>query len=1259
MKGLRILTLTACLLPMPLLAQSGEEDDRGYLQGLIEDAFSGAGREVRIEGFEGALSSSATLGSLTIADADGVWLTMTNAQLDWRRAALLRGRLEVDTLSAETLSVTRLPTAEDTEETGFALPDLPPPQATAFSLPELPVSIQIGQVSIATVDLGEDVIGQATELSLTGSAALEGGEGQVDLTIARTDGTRGAFGLMGSYANSTDLLSVSLSVSEDADGLVATLMDVPDRPSLDLTVSGEGSLSDFAADIALRTDAVDRLSGRVAFGSTQTETGTTEQFYAADLNGDIRPLLKPDYRSFFGAQLTLDVDAVRSDEGGLDISTLALQSAALSLNGQISLGPESWPQRIALRGRIAPVEGDSVLLSIPGPPTRLDQLNVDFAYDAAMGDRWNLALQADALTRESFVMDTLRLSGRGTIAAGEGEAVGRVLGDLALNIAGLDLGDADLNRAVGSDVFAALDFALIEDEPFRLQDMTIRGDSYALTGDIALSLPEDSQSPVVETDLTLAASDIARFAPLAGQPIGGAVQVDVDGQVTPLDGAFDIRVAGASTDLSVGIAQVDPLIAGDGILSLSARRDAVGTFLDGLDLRTPQARIRGDVGITGEGSSAQVTARILDAALIHPDMAGDGEIAVDFDQRGTRLNADVTARAPGQTALDLRLRTPDGEDQSTYTLDLSSEDVSVYAWAVDRPLAGAVTLSAQGQADLAALAGTVQMDGTATGLQTGVAEADALLDGAVRFVLNATRDAAGAIALEALDVTAPRIMAEASGTVLGSNSRLAYTVEMPNFGVLVAALPGPLAARGTVGSGGQDWNIASDITGPAGMQVAVNGRVATDASRADLTVTGAAPLALANRQLAPNIVEGLLRFDLGLQGPLEVGSVSGTLSTSGATLSLPAQKLAFSNIDSTVGLAGGQANVDATLTASTGGGLRVSGPVQLAAPFSGNLSVQIEDLGVVEPGLLETAADGQLTVSGPLKGGARIAGQITFDEVGIQVPSTSGAASAALPGLVHRGEPTAVRQSRGRAGLIETQATAGGTAPPFGLDVLVSAPSRIFIRGRGLDAEMGGALRISGTTNQVIPTGRFELIRGRLNILGQRLDLTEGYIEPQGDLDPFMRIVAEATAGSTDVRFVIEGQVSSPDLIMTSSPELPEDEILSRFLFGRDLTEISTLQALQIADAIRQLSGRGPGAIGSVREGLGLDDLDVSTTETGETTVRAGKYISENIYSDVSRTTDGETEINLNLTITPSLTARGTARSDSSTSLGIFLEKDY
>ena len=60
--------------------------------------------------------------------------------------------------------------------------------------------------------------------------------------------------------------------------------------------------------------------------------------------------------------------------------------------------------------------------------------------------------------------------------------------------------------------------------------------------------------------------------------------------------------------------------------------------------------------------------------------------------------------------------------------------------------------------------------------------------------------------------------------------------------------------------------------------------------------------------------------------------------------------------------------------------------------------------------------------------------------------------------------------------------------------------------------------------------------------------------------------------------------MSELDVQITSSPELPEDEILSRFLFGRSLSQISPVQALQIAAAIRSLSGGdGTGVIDRLR----------------------------------------------------------------------------
>jgi translocation and assembly module TamB len=93
---------------------------------------------------------------------------------------------------------------------------------------------------------------------------------------------------------------------------------------------------------------------------------------------------------------------------------------------------------------------------------------------------------------------------------------------------------------------------------------------------------------------------------------------------------------------------------------------------------------------------------------------------------------------------------------------------------------------------------------------------------------------------------------------------------------------------------------------------------------------------------------------------------------------------------------------------------------------------------------------------------------------------------------------------------------------------------------------------------------------------------------------------------------------------------------------------------------VRTLAGKGgEGVNGKVRQGLALDDLDVTTSDTGATEARAGKYISENIYSEVTADTEGNSQINLNLNINRAVTARGRLASDGETGIGVFIEKDY
>jgi translocation and assembly module TamB len=258
-------------------------------------------------------------------------------------------------------------------------------------------------------------------------------------------------------------------------------------------------------------------------------------------------------------------------------------------------------------------------------------------------------------------------------------------------------------------------------------------------------------------------------------------------------------------------------------------------------------------------------------------------------------------------------------------------------------------------------------------------------------------------------------------------------------------------------------------------------------------------------------------------------------------------------------------------------------------------------------------------------------------------------------------EPAAVQDTRRKAGLLqEAQADGGSGGADFPLDILLSSEQAIFVRGRGLDAEMGGQLRISGSLRNVVPIGEFHLIRGRLDILGKRFVLDQGRIAVQGALVPWISFSATTEQTDYSTTIAIEGEATEPEIRFISSPELPEEEVLARLLFDRGLTNLSPLQAAQLAAAVATLAGKGGGGIiNKLREGTGLDDLDISTDAEGTATLRAGKYISENIYTDLAVDSAGKTEINLNLDLTPNLTARGSVGSDGQTGLGVFYEKDY
>ena len=140
---------------------------------------------------------------------------------------------------------------------------------------------------------------------------------------------------------------------------------------------------------------------------------------------------------------------------------------------------------------------------------------------------------------------------------------------------------------------------------------------------------------------------------------------------------------------------------------------------------------------------------------------------------------------------------------------------------------------------------------------------------------------------------------------------------------------------------------------------------------------------------------------------------------------------------------------------------------------------------------------------------------------------------------------------------------------------------------------------------------------------------------------PFVRLIASTEREGVSARVVLQGRADAPELVFESSPELPQEEIVSLLLFGRGFETLSLFQAAQLASSLATLSGQSEGILEKLRRNVGLDDLDVRTDETGETSLRLGRYLTENVYTDLEVTPQGDSEVSVNIDLSPALTARG------------------
>ncbi|HYI49052.1 MAG TPA: translocation/assembly module TamB domain-containing protein [Allosphingosinicella sp.] len=322
-------------------------------------------------------------------------------------------------------------------------------------------------------------------------------------------------------------------------------------------------------------------------------------------------------------------------------------------------------------------------------------------------------------------------------------------------------------------------------------------------------------------------------------------------------------------------------------------------------------------------------------------------------------------------------------------------------------------------------------------------------------------------------------------------------------------------------------------------------------------------------------------------------------------------------------------------------------PVDLRLDFQNARLARSDDLGATATGNLRITHNRE---------GAWIRGALDLAEVRYQIVRQAAAEVPQLAGVRRRGEP-----------LSDPNAQRADARVPsvWQLDIELRANNRIYVSGMGMESEWRTAdLRARGTTTTLELVGQVRMIRGTLGLAGRRFRFDRGEVTFEGARPSRLNLLATADIESVEVGIVIAGNSLNPQISFTSSPSLPQDEVVSRILFGSSVTQISALQAVQLAASLQSLSGGGGGLnpLGRLRSATGIDRLRIidADTATGRgTAVAAGMYLSDDIYVEIITDAKGYTATQIEISLTRALSLLSQFGSNSGTNVNLRYNRDY
>lgn len=1277
---------------------------RRYIERLTVQLTGGM---VHLAGLGGTFPTDLTLDELQLQDAQGVWLSANHIAVSWHPTEMLRWHVDVDTLQADKVHMERTPVSDGKPSSGKS------------SMP----FIEVGQFSLKVVELGAPLVGTASSFSANGKMQMRSLEDAAgDLVARRTDGA-------GDYTlhllMDSQRMKASLAVHEPASGPLENLLSLPGLGALSAEAKLDGPRN--AGQLTLAADAGDvhaRVSGTLdlVHSAAELEYSLTSPALTprpevawddlslkGNWHGDLKTAhatgdLSLDNLRIVGGTRLQHLKADLAASGGmLNVHAVVdgleipgskprlFADKPLTADGSVRLNDSAYPMDVT---------ASHALLSLHGHAT-MEKAGMHATAEVKVPEVAPFAALGSQNVRGSATVNGEVTTNHDTMS---------VILDATLNPSG---GTAPWVRYVGQHPTVKLEGSL-SDEGIKLTSLRVAADALTATA-------SGSATRVVATNfldsikdlqakwqmdvgnLALISPDIAGSAKLSGALSGSPKSLGVDADAStslsvhgsePGTVQAKVRMRGLPKAPS-GTIQANGTVDGaplnvDAAIDRSGDK-AVRLLVHHADWKS--AHVEGDVTSDMEltQSHGQLQLKMGDLGdlnnLLGTKLAGsvDGHLGFIPAQGHTeaRLELDGKSLVVGPVAGDVHFNADGTSD--ALNLQLTAQLPALYGSPANLMAGGKFDLDGHEltvekiSADYRnekirllspaklSFANGVAVDDLKLGAQEALLEVAGQLSPQFDLHASLTKVNAGLV-----NVFSPGLMSggsiEAQAQLQGSPSSPTGNVKLDAKNITFAddaatGLP-PVNVHAGADLNGDTAAVKASLTAGSGSEISASGTVPLNVSGSfDLKMGGKLDVGLVNPLLEARGLRaaGTLAVDATVNGNTDAPQVSGGIDLSGGSIRDYAHGVNLSDI--TAQITGNQGGLQIkTFTAKAAAGtVSVTGTFEiLEKGMPLDLHLIAKRAQPVASSIFTATVDGDLHVSGTVLERLDVVGILNVDRANIGIPDS-------LP-------PDVVVLDVRRRG--QHVVAASATKLVIGLDVTVDAPQEILVQGRGLDAELGGQIKVRGTTDEPVVSGGFNLQRGSFTIAGNRLDLiTPGSLRFDGvgvtkKIDPALDFKAQSVVNDVTVTLTITGVADAPKFDFSSSPDRPADEIMALLLFGVPAAQLSALQVAQVGAALATLSGvggSGSNPLVKIQKSLGLDRLSVSqgttTTATGATentgaAIAAGRYVSKRVYVEGKQSTTGTSQVEVDVDLTRHLKLQTRLGNGTATTQGTTPEND-